>query len=152
MVLRQSCIYGPRQFGCEEQGWVAWLMIAAQCGRPITIYGDGRQVRDLLHVADLLDAFEAAARNIETAAGSIYNIGGGPANAVSLVEVLHFIEQQAGVRIHYRRAEPRPGDQRVYISDIRRAGRELEWGPRIGWKAGLSGLHSWISESRVQVQ
>jgi CDP-paratose 2-epimerase len=152
VVMRQSCIYGPRQFGVEDQGWVAWLMIAAECGHLITVYGDGRQVRDLLHIEDLLDAFEAAARNIENAAGRIYNMGGGPANAVSLLEVIEFIEQRKSTRLPYRVAEPRPGDQRVYVSDIRRAGRELGWSPRIGWQTGLCGLHEWIVANRAQFQ
>jgi CDP-paratose 2-epimerase len=151
VVLRQSCIYGPRQFGREEQGWLAWLMIAAESGQPITIYGDGRQVRDVLQIEDLLDAFEAAARNIHITAGSVYNIGGGPANAVSLLEVLDFIESHAGVRIRYNFAGPRPGDQRVYVSDIRRARRDLGWYPRIGWKKGLLGLHRWVTATRHQV-
>jgi CDP-paratose 2-epimerase len=151
VVIRQSCIYGPRQFGREDQGWIAWLMRAVHQARAITIYGDGRQVRDVLHVEDLIDAFEAVARNIRTAAGRVYNLGGGPANAVSLLEVLAFIEQHAGTRVPYRFASPRPGDQRVYISDIRRAGRELGWSPRVGWKEGLSALHDWIVEQRGHV-
>jgi CDP-paratose 2-epimerase len=152
VVMRQSCIYGPRQFGVEDQGWVAWLMIAAECGHPITIYGDGRQVRDLLHVDDLLDAFEAAARNIQTTSGRVYNMGGGAANAVSLIEVIEFIERRMGVRIPYRTGDTRPGDQRVYISDIRRAASEFGWRPRIGWEAGLGRLHDWICANRAELQ
>jgi CDP-paratose 2-epimerase len=150
VVMRQSCIYGPRQFGREDQGWLAWLIIAAKSGQPITIYGDGRQVRDILQVDDLLDAFEAAAQNIAIAAGSVYNIGGGSANAVSLLEALDFIEQQAGVRLPYRFAAQRPGDQRIYVSDLRRAARELGWRPRIGWRKGLIELHKWIVANHGQ--
>jgi len=151
IVMRQSCIYGPRQFGREDQGWLAWLMIAAQNQQSITIYGDGRQVRDILQIDDLLDVFEAAARNIAISAGSVYNIGGGPANAVSLLEVLDFIEEYTGVHVSYRFAAPRPGDQRVYISDIRRAGCQLGWTPRIGWRRGLSGLHDWLAANHRQL-
>ena len=151
VVMRQSCIYGPRQFGREDQGWLAWLMIAAENRQPITIYGDGRQVRDILQIEDLLDAFEAAARNIAIAAGSVYNVGGGPTNAVSLLEVLDFIEQRAGVRVPYDFAAPRPGDQRVYISDIRRACCQLGWSPRIAWRKGLGGLHDWIAANSAQL-
>src|SRR6185295_2028757 len=84
VVLRQSCIYGYRQFGIEDQGWVAWFTIAAQIGRPISVYGDGRQVRDILFIEDLLDAFDAGAKNIGISAGQVYNIGGGPENVISL--------------------------------------------------------------------
>jgi CDP-paratose 2-epimerase len=151
VVMRQSCIYGPRQFGREDQGWLAWLMIATQMRKPITIYGDGRQVRDILQIDDLLNAFEAAARNIAIAAGSVYNIGGGAANAVSLLDVLDFIEQRTGVRTPRRFTAPRPGDQRIYISDIRRAGSQLGWRPRIGWRSGLNALHDWIAANHGQL-
>jgi CDP-paratose 2-epimerase len=151
VVMRQSCIYGPRQFGREDQGWIAWLMIATQKRQPITIYGDGRQVRDILHIDDLLDAFEAAARNIAIAAGSVYNIGGGAANAVSLLDVLDFIEQRTGIRAPRRFAAPRPGDQRIYISDVRRAGSQLGWRPRVGWRSGLNALHDWIAANHGQL-
>jgi CDP-paratose 2-epimerase len=152
VVMRQSCIYGPRQFGIEDQGWVAWFMIAAESGRALTIYGDGNQVRDILHVDDLLDAFEAAANNISLAAGSVYNIGGGPSNAVSLLEVLDFIEKRRGCPLTYNRAAERPGDQRVYISDIRRACRELGWRPRIGWRTGLGHLYEWVRRNRGELE
>jgi len=147
VVLRQSCIYGPRQFGREDHGWVAWLMIAVKTRQPIIIYGDGRQVRDVLHVNDLLDVFEVAARNVAVTAGSTYNIGGGPANAVSLLEVLDFIEQEVGARVDYNFAPSRPGDQRVYISDIRLAGCDLGWYPRIGWREGLRDLLQWVASN-----
>lgn len=147
VVLRQSCIYGPRQFGIEDQGWVAWFMLAAKCGKPITIYGDGKQVRDILHVEDLLDAFDAAAENIKTVAGKIYNVGGGPQNAVSLLDVLSFIQEHNEIQVPLRRAEARPGDQRVYVSDIRMAQSQLGWKPKIQWKAGLKELHKWVQES-----
>lgn len=151
VVMRQSCIYGPRQFGVEDQGWVAWFMIAALTDRPITIYGDGRQVRDILHVDDLIDAFEAAAANIGRVAGSVFNIGGGPENAVSLLEVLRFIEHRNGACVPLRKAAARPGDQCVYVSDIRRAGRELGWKPRMPWREGLNSLLRWVREHRVEL-
>jgi len=151
VVMRQSCIYGPRQFGVEDQGWVAWFMIAASCDRPITIYGDGRQVRDILHVDNLIDAFEAAAANIGRVAGSVFNIGGGPDNAVSLLEVLRFIEHRRGACVPLRKAAPRPGDQRVYVSDIGRAARDLGWKPRTSWREGLDGLFEWVREHRQEL-
>jgi CDP-paratose 2-epimerase len=151
VVMRQSCIYGCRQFGVEDQGWVAWFAIAAESGRPITIYGDGRQVRDILYVDDLIDAFEAAAANISTAAGSVYNIGGGSANAVSLLDVLEFLGERRGGRIQYCVAGERPGDQRVYVSDIKRAQSELGWNPQTEWQAGLGMLCEWVSDHLDQL-
>ncbi len=152
VVLRQSCIYGRRQFGVEDQGWVAWFMIAAECGFPLTIYGDGKQVRDVLYIDDLLDAFEAAAANIKRAAGSVYNIGGGPDNGICLLDLLRFLERRQGRPIVYRTAQARPGDQRVYVSDIRRAQRELRWKPRIGWELGLDKLYEWVCANRDELR
>ncbi|MGH7986177.1 MAG: GDP-mannose 4,6-dehydratase [Candidatus Binataceae bacterium] len=152
VVMRQSCIYGRRQFGIEDQGWVAWFALAAESGKSLTIYGDGHQVRDILHVDDLVDAFEAAAHNIRIAAGAVYNIGGGPENTVSLLEVLEFIERRRGSPLSYRHVPERPGDQRVYISDVRQARCELGWYPRIGWRTGLNDLCAWISRNREQFQ
>ena len=146
VVMRQSCIYGCRQFGVEDQGWVAWFTIAALSGFPITLYGDGRQVRDILYVEDLLDAFELAASKIGKTAGAVYNIGGGPGNAVSLLDVLRFVEQRKGDALKYSVKAERPGDQRVYVSDIRRAQRELGWNPRTSWKVGLTALYDWVGE------
>lgn len=152
IVLRQSCIYGPRQFGIEDQGWMAWLMIATTMGHPITIHGDGRQVRDVLDIEDLLNAFEVAARRIEAAAGRVYNIGGGPENAISLRDVLRWLEQRIGRPVPCKSAEWRPGDQRVYISDIRRAARELDWAPKVEWQRGIGQLYDWIVENQNQFE
>jgi CDP-paratose 2-epimerase len=145
VVFRQSCIYGPRQFGSEDQGWAAWFMLALKRHRPIVIYGNGKQVRDILFVDDLLDAFEAAAKNIGVAAGQIYNVGGGPANAISLLEFLSYLEERTGNRIRYSHSQWRPGDQRVYVTDIRRINRELGWSPRVSWRQGLDSLYQWVS-------
>ena len=145
VVMRQSCIYGPRQFGIEDQGWLAWFSIAALQGRPITIYGNGKQVRDVLFVADLLDAYEAAIRRIDRAAGQVYNIGGGPTNAISVwPEFGPLLERQLGRPIHVAYEERRPGDQSIYISDIRRAERELGWRPHVGVEEGIRRLYAWI--------
>jgi CDP-paratose 2-epimerase len=147
-VFRQSCIYGYRQFGAEDQGWVAWFMIASQLGRPITIYGDGKQVRDILFVDDLLDAYDAAFAAPDKAAGRAFNIGGGASNVVSLRELLAFIEQRSGAKIHAGNADWRPGDQKVFVSDIRRARAELGWAPKINCPRGLGLLYDWISQNR----
>jgi len=152
VVFRQSCIYGARQFGVEDQGWIAWFLIAAELGRSITIFGDGRQVRDVLYVDDLLEAFDAARANIATARGRVYNIGGGPANAISLLDLIGHIGHIRGNRLEYVNREWRLGDQRVYVSDIRRARSELHWEPRIPWRAGVEALNSWVESNRGEIE
>jgi CDP-paratose 2-epimerase len=148
VVFRQSCIYGYRQFGVEDQGWVAWFMIASQTGRPITVYGDGKQSRDILFVDDLLDAFDLAAANIKETAGGVYNIGGGPENVLSLLDLLVYLERKQGRPVAYKRDEWRPGDQRVFVSDISRARAELGWSPKVGCERGLELLYGWVSENK----
>jgi CDP-paratose 2-epimerase len=148
VVFRQSCIYGTRQFGVEDQGWVAHFCIAARMGRPITIFGDGKQVRDVLWIEDLIQAYQSAAKNIDVAAGRIYNIGGGPDNTMSIwAEFGPLLEQQAGHSIPVTYAEWRPGDQAVYIGDIRKAERELGWTPRISVEEGVSKLWAWVDQN-----
>ena len=147
VVFRQSCIYGPRQFGVEDQGWVAWFIIAAVLGRPITIYGDGKQVRDVLYVEDLLDAYDAAVAQIDRAAGDIYNVGGGPEYVLSVwQEFGPLLERLLGRRIDVAWDDWRPGDQRIYVSDIRKAERELGWRPKVGVKEGVQRLYGWVVE------
>lgn len=147
IVFRQSCIYGYRQFGLEDQGWVAWFMIASQLGRPITVYGDGRQVRDILFIDDLLDAFDAAFAAGNAAYGCVYNIGGGPDNVLSVREVLAYIEQRQNRKLQYRFDDWRPGDQKVFVSDIRRAQTELGWTPKVRCGQGLDLLYDWVSQN-----
>jgi CDP-paratose 2-epimerase len=145
VVLRQSCIYGPRQMGVEDQGWVAWFIIAAITGQSITIYGDGRQVRDVLFVDDLLDVYDVAIAHIDVAAGRVYNVGGGVAHAMSVwAEFGPLLERLMGHSIPVSRADWRPGDQRVYVSDIRKAERELEWRPCVGVDEGIQRLYDWV--------
>ncbi len=149
VVLRQSCIYGPRQFGVEDQGWVAWFIIAAVMGHPITIYGNGKQVRDLLFVDDLLNAYDTAVEQIDRIKGQIYNVGGGPANQLSVWrEFKPLLEQLVGHPINVQQANWRPGDQRIFVSDIRKAKRDLGWAPRIDVKTGIRLLYQWVVENR----
>lgn len=149
VVFRQSCIYGPRQWGVEDQGWVAWFVIAAVTGRPITIYGDGKQVRDLLFVEDLLDAYDAAVARREQVAGEVYNIGGGPWHIVSIWrEFGPLLEGLLGHPVPVTYGDWRPGDQRVYISDIRKAERELGWRPQVGVEEGVRRLVAWVQANR----
>ncbi len=149
VVLRQSCIYGPRQFGIEDQGWLAWFVIAAVTGKSISIYGDGKQVRDVLYVEDLLNAYDAALGQIDHSAGQIYNVGGGPANVISVWKDFGpMLEEAVGHEVPVRWDDWRPGDQRIYVSDIRKAGEELGWTPQVSVKEGLNRLFDWVKANR----
>jgi CDP-paratose 2-epimerase len=146
VVFRMSCIYGPRQFGNEDQGWVAHFMIAARNGQPITIYGDGKQVRDVLFVDDLVRAFRLALEKIEVTAGQIYNIGGGPSNTMSVwSEFGNILADLNGQRIPAKFAEWRPGDQPCYVSDITKAHNEMGWKPEVDTLSGMRRLWDWVS-------
>ncbi len=145
VVFRQSCIYGPRQFGIEDQGWLAWFLIATILKKPITIYGDGKQVRDVLFVDDLLDLYDSALSQIEIAAGKVYNVGGGPRNTISVwKEFGPLLEDLTGRKIQVSWGDRRPGDQNVYISDIRKAFDELGWEPKIKLRTGIERLYNWV--------
>jgi CDP-paratose 2-epimerase len=145
VVFRQSCIFGYRQFGIEDQGWLAWMVIASLTGRPITIYGNGKQVRDVLFVDDLLDAYDAAVNRIDVARGQVYNVGGGPHHALSVwAEFGPMLESLVGRSIPVKYGPTRPGDQPLYVSDIRKAQRALGWQPRIGVRDGLEKLVTWV--------
>lgn len=149
VVARQSCIYGYRQFGIEDQGWVAWFMIAAIKGRPIRIYGNGKQVRDVLFIDDLLDAYDALVNGIDVAAGQIYNIGGGSENTMSIwTEFGPRLERLLGRPIPVTHGDWRPGDQPVYISDIRKAQHDLGWRPRVSVEEGARRLFEWIDNNQ----
>ena len=149
VVYRQSCIYGPRQFGIEDQGWVAWFVIATVMGRPITIYGDGTQIRDLLHVSDLIRAYDLAVEKIDVTAGQVYNLGGGSANTLSIwTEFGPMLEELVGHPIQVARGDWRPGDQKVFVADIRKAERELGWKPQVGVEEGIRKLFEWVQENR----
>jgi len=149
VVLRQSCIYGPRQFGVEDQGWVAWFVIAAVMGRPITIYGDGKQIRDLLHVYDLCDAYDAVIKNIDQVKGEVFNLGGGPQNTMSIwTEFGPRLEKLLGKPIQVARGDWRPGDQKVFVADIRKAEKTLGWTPKFDVERGLGQLFDWVSANR----
>ena len=149
VVFRQSCIYGPRQFGIEDQGWLAWITIAAVTGRQITVYGDGKQVRDVLHVEDLLNAYDTAVENIDSAKGQIYNMGGGTRNVMAIwAEFGPILERLLGKKIEVARADWRPGDQKVFYADFRKAQRELGWEPKIDLEEGIELLFNWVKENR----
>jgi CDP-paratose 2-epimerase len=147
LVFRMSCIYGPHQFGTEDQGWVAHFLIRARAGQTLTLYGDGRQVRDILYVEDLIRAFCLARQHLPRLAGQAFNIGGGPANAISLLQLLDHLERMEGERPDVQFSDWRPGDQRYYVSDCRKFFAATGWFPQVDVPTGLARLHAWLEES-----
>jgi len=150
-VLRMSCIYGPRQMGTEDQGWIAHFLIRALRGEPISVYGDGRQVRDVLDVGDAVEAYLSAWARIGAVRGRAFNLGGGPANAVSLRQVIGLIGELTGRPVEARYADWRAGDQRYYVSDTRRAARELGLGRARPWRDGVAALAGWLRDEHASV-
>lgn len=149
VTLRQSCIYGTRQFGIEDQGWIAWFCVAVTTGQPFTIYGDGMQIRDALYVDDLVDMYARAVEKIDVAAGQVYNVGGGPSNTLSLRELVARLEQRFERKLSPARGDWRPGDQRVFVADIRKAEHELGWRPQVSVDQGVDRLIGWIRDNRA---
>lgn len=148
VVMRQSCIYGPRQFGVEDQGWVAWFIIATALGKKLDIYGDGKQVRDLLHVDDLIAAYEKVLASGSKTKGGIYNIGGGAANTLSVwMEFGPLLENLFQKKLSPTFQDWRPGDQKIFVADIRKAKKEFGWEPKVGVEEGITKLHAWVSSN-----
>jgi CDP-paratose 2-epimerase len=147
-VLRMSCIYGPRQFGTEDQGWVAHFLIRALGGEPITLYGNGKQVRDILHVSDAVAAYRAVLSDLPRLKGRAFNLGGGPRNAVSLLSVLREIERIAGRRLSPAFSDWRQGDQLYFVADTARLSEETGWAAKVDWREGLQDLASWLRANR----
>ena len=146
LVLRQSCIYGQRQFGVEDQGWVAHFVIATVLGRPIAIYGDGLQVRDVLYIDDLVAAYQLGIDRIDELSGEVFNLGGGPENTLAIwSEFGPLLEQLAGRPVPVNYGPWRPGDQRVFVADISRAAGRLGWRPRVSPAEGIRRLYEWVS-------
>lgn len=148
VVLRMSCIAGPRQFGNEDQGWVAHFLYSALRGEPVSIYGDGRQVRDILCVHDLLNVFEAVAQARPTTEGQIYNVGGGAENTISLLELVEGVEELTGHRLQYSLEQRRPGDQFIYVTDYSKLQRDTGWEPRYSVRDTLKEIYSWWRANR----
>lgn len=145
-VFRMSCIYGTRQLGVEDQGWVAWFVIATLLGRPITIFGDGKQVRDVLFVEDLVAAYDAFLRS--DVRSGVYNVGGGPQNTLSLLELIETIKDSTGVEPEVSFDSWRPCDQKVYVSNISKAQKELGWKPATSPTAGVEKLINWVNQNK----
>ncbi|HEV2129873.1 MAG TPA: GDP-mannose 4,6-dehydratase, partial [Longimicrobiaceae bacterium] len=149
VVFRMSCIYGTRQFGTEDQGWVAHFARSLLSGSPITVFGDGYQVRDILWIGDLVAAMREAMRRIEHVSGEVFNLGGGAQNAVSVRGVIEQLMESTGRRVPVGTAPWRPGDQRIYVSDTARAQRLLGWQPTTRWQQGLERLVEWLEEAKL---
>lgn len=149
VVFRMSCIAGPRQFGTEDQGWVAHFLYSVLEGNPITIYGDGFQVRDVLHVHDLIDAMEAAAGEANRTAGEIYNLGGGPERAISVLEMLQAIAVITGIKPILRYSALRPGDQPLYVSDTSKLSAHTGWKARRSVVETVESIHHFWAENRA---
>jgi len=149
IVFRQSCIYGPHQFGMEDQGWLAWFTIATLENKPITIYGNGKQVRDVLYIDDLVNAYDLAIEKIQITKGRVYNIGGGPKNTISVwYDFFPMLEKLAERKINVDFKTQRPGDQLIYISDIRKSKKDFSWEPQTNIASGLDKLFKWISKNK----
>ena len=152
VVMRQSCIYGSNQFGIEDQGWVAWFSIAAFFKMPITIFGDGMQVRDVLDVNDLFSAWMLVEDNINSVSGEVFNVGGGAKQTVSLLELIELLEKILKIKIDLKFENWRPGDQPVYISDISKIRSKLQWEPKIKFQVGVESLINWTKENKNIIQ
>lgn len=152
VVFRQSCIYGPHQMGVEDQGWVAWFLIAAMFKRPFSIYGNGKQVRDLLWIDDLVDAYDRAIDRIDQVAGRVYNVGGGPTNTLSLLEFLQMLQGEFQLPLTYDFSGTRPGDQPIFVSNNTAAKQDLGWEPTMSVADGIRQLHGWLKTHESQLQ
>ena len=148
-VFRMSCIYGTRQFGVEDQGWVAWFTIATMLGKPITIFGDGKQVRDVLYVSDLVRVYDAFIERRDKIHHGVYNVGGGPHNKMSLLELIEMLKVATGRTSPTSFDKWRPSDQKVYISNISKAALELGWKPEVSPKDGVTKLAEWVRANEV---
>jgi len=146
-IFRMSCIYGTRQFGFEDQGWLAWFVIRFFLGKSVTIYGDGKQVRDILWVGDLIKAFEAFLSRDFRYKGEVFNVGGGQENTISLLELVDFLEKLMGRRVAIKYGPWRKFDQKVYVSDITKAQQLLKWKPQVSPDEGLGKVYQWVSQN-----
>ncbi|KXB09550.1 CDP-paratose 2-epimerase [candidate division MSBL1 archaeon SCGC-AAA385M11] len=146
-TFRQSCIYGPNQYGIEDQGWLAWFTIATLLKKPISIYGDGKQIRDVLYVNDLLTAYELAINNPDAVAGQSFNIGGGPNNTLSVLELLNMLTEKQAKQTSISYDDWRPGDQKVFVCNTSKAKNMLKWEPQFSVDAGFDHLYNWILDN-----
>ena len=148
ITFRQSCIYGYRQMGIEDQGWVAWFIIKLILGNPVTLFGTGKQVRDILFIDDLVNAYQMAIDNVNKTSGQIYNMGGGYKNSLSLLELIDLLEDISGNRLEYSFSNWRLGDQKIFITDTSRAQKDFGWEPKMSKREGIKKLYKWLKENR----
>ncbi len=146
-VFRMSCIYGTRQFGVEDQGWVAHFIISAFIGKKINIFGDGKQVRDILYITDLIEAYDSFIQNADQIKHDVFCLGGGVDNTLSLLELINILEKELDKKVDYEIFDWRPSDQKVYISDISKASRILNWKPKIKPSEGIKLLLDWVQKN-----
>jgi len=142
-TFRQSCIYGPRQLGSQDQGWISWFIISSLSKRTINIYGNGKQVRDVLYIDDLIRAYDLAISNSSNIKGEAFNIGGGSSNSISLIECINMISEILDIKVEYNFSDPRPGDQKIFVSDISKISKALNWEPTYSVKKGVGNLIKW---------
>ncbi|MBI1998855.1 MAG: GDP-mannose 4,6-dehydratase [Parcubacteria group bacterium] len=152
VVFRQSCIYGPNQFGVEDQGWLAWFVIATLLGKPITVYGNGKQVRDILHVSDLILLYERAIDKIRHVRGEAFNVGGGSENTYSLIEFFNSLENTHNLSVPRAKAAIRPGDQKVFVSNNAKITAAIGWRTKINLDEGIAGLISWAKDNLPKIK
>lgn len=152
IVFRQSCVYGRHQFGIEDQGWVAWFLIAAMFGKPFMIYGNGKQVRDILFVDNLIKAYDLAIENINKTSGQVYNIGGGYENAISLLEFLDILKNDIGFNLNYSFSDWRPGDQPIFVSDNGKIDKHIGWKPETNFIEGIKQTAGWLKENKEIIE
>jgi CDP-paratose 2-epimerase len=152
LVFRMSCIYGPHQFGNEDQGWIAYFLLRALQHKPITLYGDGCQVRDVLYVNDLVNALLIAQANMDRLSGSAFNMGGGPANSISLLELIDLVEDIHGSRPLLQFAPWRTGDQRYYVTNYCNFQKATGWRPQVSVQDGVRSLYEWLAENRISTE
>ncbi len=145
--FRQSCVYGEYQMGVEDQGWVAWFAIAAMLGRSITVFGSGKQVRDLLYVGDLVRLYDMAIAKMDKVNGQAFNVGGGPSNTLSIVECLDILKDKLGVKIEPKKSKTRAGDQPIFIADTSRVHKALGWKPTVSVEEGIARMIKWIKNN-----
>lgn len=152
VVLRQSCVYGDHQFGVEDQGWVAWFSIAALFDRDLTIYGNGKQIRDLLYVGDATELYEIIFEKMDSLSGNVYNLGGGPKNTLSLIELIELMRANLGYDKQPAFSEIRAGDQPIFVADVRRLEKDTGWKPKTSVTEGVEKLHTWIKANESAIR